>query len=98
MGAPSRRVPASRAAGSPHCRSGRHRGQGYGSEAQRQLAEYLFSTRLIERLEAATEVENVAEQHALETAGFSREGILRHTQFRAGQWRDTVLYSRLRSD
>jgi RimJ/RimL family protein N-acetyltransferase len=65
---------------------------------QRQLAEYLFSTRLIERLEAATEVENVAEQHALETAGFSREGILRHTQFRAGQWRDTVLYSRLRSD
>jgi RimJ/RimL family protein N-acetyltransferase len=77
---------------------GEHRGQGYGSEAQRQLADYLFSTQLIERIEAGTDVENVAEQRALETAGFTREGILRHAQFRAGEWRDMVLYSRLRGD
>jgi RimJ/RimL family protein N-acetyltransferase len=75
-----------------------HRGQGYGTAAQRQLAEYLFATRLIERLEATTDVDNVAEQRALERAGFTREGVLRHAQFRWGEWRDAVLYSRLRHD
>src|SRR5579862_8196938 len=67
------------------------RGRGYGAAAQRALAEYLFATTRMERIEAETDVENIAEQRALERAGFSREGMLRHAQFRAGQWRDTVL-------
>jgi RimJ/RimL family protein N-acetyltransferase len=75
-----------------------HRGRGHGSRAQRLLGDYLFATRLIERVEAATDVENVAEQRALEKAGFSREGVLRHAQYRYGQWRDIVLFSRLRAD
>ena len=75
-----------------------HRGHGYGSAAQRALAEYLFATTLTERLEAETDVENIAEQRALERAGFTREGVLRHTQFRAGRWRDNVLYSVLRAE
>jgi RimJ/RimL family protein N-acetyltransferase len=74
------------------------RGRGYGTEAQRRLAEYLFETTLVERLEAGTDVDNVAEQRALEKAGFSREGVMRHAQFRAGSWHDIVLYSRLRGD
>lgn len=75
-----------------------HRGRGYGSTAQRLLADYLFSTRTVERVEASTDIENLPEQRALEKAGFTREGVLRHAQFRAGEWRDVVLYSRLRSD
>jgi RimJ/RimL family protein N-acetyltransferase len=75
-----------------------HRGHGYGSAAQRALADYLFATTLTERIEAETDVENVAEQRALERAGFTREGILRHTQFRAGRWRDNVIYSVLRAE
>jgi RimJ/RimL family protein N-acetyltransferase len=75
-----------------------HRGRGYGTEAQRLIAEYLFSSTLIERLEASTDVENVAEQRALTKAGFRREGVLRHAQFRAGAWHDVVLFSRLRGD
>jgi RimJ/RimL family protein N-acetyltransferase len=75
-----------------------HRGRGYGSRVQRQLADYLFSTRLVERVEATTDVDNVAERRALERAGFTQEGLLRHAQFRAGQWRDVILYSRLRQD
>lgn len=75
-----------------------HRGHGYGPAAQRLLADHLFSTRPIERVEAATDVENVAEQRALQKAGFSREGVMRHAQFRSGQWHDVVLYSRLRAD
>jgi RimJ/RimL family protein N-acetyltransferase len=75
-----------------------HRGQGYGPAAQRALAEYLFATTLTERIEAETDVENIAEQRALERAGFTREGVLRHSQFRAGRWRDNVIYSVLRSE
>ena len=75
-----------------------HRGQGYGSAAQAALAGYLFENTLIERLEAGTDVENFAEQRALQSAGFHDEGILRHAQFRAGSWRDVVQYSRLRGD
>jgi RimJ/RimL family protein N-acetyltransferase len=75
-----------------------HRGRGYGSAAQRALAEYLFATTLTERIEAETDVDNVAEQRALERAGFTREGVLRHTQFHAGRWRDNVIYSVLRAE
>lgn len=75
-----------------------HRGKGYGSEAQRLLAEYLFAFTRIERLEASTDVTNVAEQKALVNAGFTREGVLRHSQWRAGAFHDTVLFSRLRGD
>ncbi|MBO0729354.1 MAG: GNAT family N-acetyltransferase [Acidimicrobiaceae bacterium] len=75
-----------------------YRGRGLGSTAQRLLAEYLFSTTLVERVEATTDIENVIEQRALEKAGFSREGVLRHAQFRNGEWRDVAIYSRLRAD
>jgi RimJ/RimL family protein N-acetyltransferase len=43
-------------------------------------------------------VDNQAEQRALEQAGFTREGVLRHAQFRDGGFHDMVLYSRLRDD
>ena len=75
-----------------------HRGHGYGTIAQRLIADHLFSTTTIERLEASTDIDNIAEQHALANAGFTREGRLRHAWFRAGAWRDTILYSRLRND
>lgn len=75
-----------------------HRGRGLGTAAQNALAEYLFATTLNQRLEASTDVENIAEQRALEKAGFQREGVLRHAQFRDGSWHDLVMFSRLRSD
>lgn len=74
------------------------RGHGYGTAAQRLLAGYLFAHTVAHRIEAATEVGNVAEQRALEKAGFTREGISRGTGWRAGAWRDGVTYSLLRTD
>ncbi|MFC3572175.1 GNAT family protein [Streptomyces yaanensis] len=74
------------------------RGKGVGTEAQRQLVGYLFAHTVAERVEADTEAENIAEQRALEKAGFTREGVRRSVVFRDGQWRDGVLYSILRSD
>ena len=75
-----------------------HRGKGYGGLAQRALADHLFATTLVNRVEAGTDVDNVAEQRALAKAGFRRDGVLRGAQYRAGRWRDVLLYSRLRSD
>ena len=74
------------------------RNQGYGSEAQRLLAEYLLQTFPIARVEAETDITNLAEQRALEKAGFVREGVLRKAQWRAGDWHDLVVYSRIRGD
>jgi RimJ/RimL family protein N-acetyltransferase len=75
-----------------------HRGKGHGVEAQRQLAAYLFEHFYLERVEASTDIDNAGEQRALEKAGFTREGVLRHAWFRAGAWRDIVMYSKLRGD
>jgi RimJ/RimL family protein N-acetyltransferase len=74
------------------------RGHGFGSEAQRLLADYLFATTDVNRVEASTDVENVAEQRALEKAGFQREGIQRAAQFRGAAYHDLVTYSRIRND
>jgi RimJ/RimL family protein N-acetyltransferase len=74
------------------------RGRGYGSEAQRLLVRYLFAHTQVNRIAATTEITNVAEQRALEKAGFTREGILRGTTFRQGLWHDQVIYSVLREE
>jgi RimJ/RimL family protein N-acetyltransferase len=72
------------------------RGHGYGGETQRLLADHLIATTSINRIEAATDVDNTAEQRALEKAGFSREGVLRGAQYRAGAWHDLVIYALVR--
>jgi RimJ/RimL family protein N-acetyltransferase len=74
------------------------RGKGYGTETQRLMAELLLDLFDIERVEASTDVENVAEQRSLEKAGFTREGVVRRAQFRAGTYHDLVTYSLVRSD
>ncbi len=75
-----------------------HRGQGYGTTAHHLLVDYLFETTTVYRIQATTEVDNDAEQRALEKAGFTREGVLRGGSFVRGQWRDYALYGRLRTD
>ncbi|MER6953047.1 MULTISPECIES: GNAT family protein [unclassified Streptomyces] len=73
-------------------------GRGVGTQAQRLLARYLFAHTPAARIEAHTDVENIAEQRALEKAGFTREGVLRSVIFRDGRWRDSLSYSVLRDD
>jgi RimJ/RimL family protein N-acetyltransferase len=74
------------------------RGQGHGTEAQLQVAAWLFEHTTLDRVEASTDVENRAEQRSLKKAGFVREGIQRGAQFRGGGRHDLVTYSRLRND
>jgi aminoglycoside 6'-N-acetyltransferase len=74
------------------------RGQGYGAAAQRCLATYLFEQTPAQRVEATTDIDNIAEQRALEKAGFTREGVLRQAQWRGGRWHDMVGYSVVRGE
>jgi RimJ/RimL family protein N-acetyltransferase len=74
------------------------RGRGIGWRAQALLTAYLFEHKPVQRIQAGTQAENVAEQKALVKAGFRLEGVIRAAEFRAGQWRDCLLYSRLRHD
>lgn len=71
------------------------RGRGIGTAAQRLLSDRLLET--YHRVEASTDVENIAEQRSLEKAGFTREGVLIGAQFREGSYHDMVSYSRVRS-
>ncbi len=74
------------------------RGHGFGGEAQSLLADWLFATTPVNRVEAMTDVDNTQEQRSLEKAGFVREGVLRGAQYRAGGWHDIVVYARLRPE
>jgi RimJ/RimL family protein N-acetyltransferase len=74
------------------------RGQGHGTLAHLLLARYLFAHTPVHRLFASTDVLNIAEQRALEKAGFSREGVARGAAWRDAAWRDAVMYSLLRTD
>lgn len=74
------------------------RGRGAGTEAQRQLVDLFFRHTTANRVEAHTDVENLAEQRALEKAGFTREGTTRGAQWRDGAYRDGYLYSILRAE
>lgn len=74
------------------------RGRGIGGTAARLLAEHLFATTEVFRVELSTDVTNVAAQQAAQRAGFHREGVIRGAQLRDGQRRDLVGYSLLRSD
>jgi RimJ/RimL family protein N-acetyltransferase len=74
------------------------RGRGHGTQAHRLLARYLFAHTTAHRIQASTEVDNIAEQKALDRAGFTREGVTRAAGWRDGAWRDGVTYGLLRTD
>ncbi|MGX6601946.1 GNAT family N-acetyltransferase [Micromonosporaceae bacterium Da 78-11] len=74
------------------------RGRGIGWRAQATLVDYLFQHTPAQRIQAGTQPENIAEQKSLVKAGFQLEGRVRAAEFRAGQWRDGLMYSRLRDD
>ena len=68
------------------------RGCGIGAVAQSLLASALHRGG-VHRVQASTDVANIAEQRSLEHAGFEREGVARGSQVRADGRHDLVLYS-----
>jgi len=74
------------------------RGKGYCTEAVRIMVDYLFMSRNIVRIQAATNLENKASQRVLEKARFQKEGIVRKGLFLWGKRADLCLYGILREE
>jgi RimJ/RimL family protein N-acetyltransferase len=74
------------------------RKKGYCSEAVRIMVDYLFLSRELVRIQATTDVNNLASQRVLEKAGFKKEGTIRRSAFIRGKWRDGCLFSILREE
>jgi RimJ/RimL family protein N-acetyltransferase len=74
------------------------RSAGYGTECLRHLVGYLFDHTLAWRLQAVTDVDNVAVRRMFSRVGLHQEGCLRGTQWREGGWHDQLIYSILRPD
>ncbi len=54
-----------------------HQGKGYATEATRAIIHWAFQQPTIYRVNASTDIENVASQKVLEKAGMVCEGLLR---------------------
>jgi RimJ/RimL family protein N-acetyltransferase len=72
------------------------RGKGYCTEATQLMVDYLFLSKDVSRIQAATSIENKGSQRVLEKAGFTLEGTIRkHVR---GARRDAYLYRILREE
>jgi RimJ/RimL family protein N-acetyltransferase len=74
------------------------RGKGYCTEATKIMVDYLFLLKETMRVQAMTDVGNIASERVLEKAGFKREGTIRKAVFLRGEWVDLYLYSILREE
>ena len=72
------------------------RGQRVGSRAFALLRDYLLENFPLVRLEADTDVDNIAAQKMLERCGFRAEGVLHKYRFHHGSYHDSYLYSYVR--
>ncbi len=73
-------------------------GQGFASEAARELVRYGFEVLGLNRIQAHHMVRNPASGHVLENCGMQREGVVRQYLKKWGEYEDIVMYSILASD
>jgi RimJ/RimL family protein N-acetyltransferase len=75
-----------------------HWGRGYATEATRALVGFGFEQLALHRIWATCDVRNAASARVLEKIGMEREGLLRHSVRRKGEWQDSYLYAILEPD
>jgi ribosomal-protein-alanine N-acetyltransferase len=73
-------------------------GNGYAREATEAVIAQAFGPLGLRRLWARFHAGNEASRRLLEKLGFAYEGTLRRHVRRDGEWRDCILYGRLKSD
>ncbi len=78
--------------------SSKERRKGFASESTRLIVDYLFLSKNIERIEAYTDLRNIASHRVLEKCGFKREGTMRKARYVAGAFRDYYIWSILREE
>jgi ribosomal-protein-alanine N-acetyltransferase len=69
--------------------------RGFGTEAASALIDYAFSIANAHRLYALVDTENVGSIALSEKLGFVLEGQQRNDTLIRGEWRDTLIFSRL---
>ena len=74
------------------------RGRGLGTDAQRQLIDYLFETNDAHRIQSDTAADNPAEQASLRKTGMTVEGTVRDAEYRNQTYHDHTLFSILRPE
>jgi RimJ/RimL family protein N-acetyltransferase len=62
------------------------------------MVDYLFLSRELMRVQATIDVNNIVSQRVLEKVGFTKEGIIRKSNFSRGKWCDDCLYSILKEE
>lgn len=73
-------------------------GQGYATEAVREVVRFGFRDIDLKRIEAGVLPENTASIRVLEKCGFSRVGTTRQSLQVMGVWRDHDLYETINPD
>ncbi|CAN5714135.1 GNAT family N-acetyltransferase [soil metagenome] len=68
-------------------------GRGIATEVARAMVTHAFTALAFERLEAPVFEWNPASMRVLEKVGFVREGVLRRSAFKDGQFIDRVMYA-----
>lgn len=73
-------------------------GKGYASEALKELLEFGFYERGLRRVQALVLEENIASIKMFTKCGYVREGLLRESVFKDGEFKNQVLMSILAKD
>ncbi|KEO81248.1 GNAT family N-acetyltransferase [Tumebacillus flagellatus] len=72
--------------------------QGVMTEALGALIQYGFEQMDLYRVQAKIEVPNIGSHRVVEKVGLKREGVLRGAAYTFGEFRDLVIYGKLRTD
>jgi aminoglycoside 6'-N-acetyltransferase len=76
----------------------RFHGRGYATEAVAALIGFAFDSYAVHRIEARVDPRNVTSLRLCERLSLRREGVLRKDYWCKGEWTDTVVHGRLRTD
>ena len=74
------------------------RGKGYGKCAMYQMMKHAFFNLNINRISLKVLTDNIPALRLYEKCGFQREGVLRQTLYKDGEWHDQIIMSILRSE
>ena len=73
-------------------------GQGYATEAAREIVRFGFEELKLHRVWASCVAENVGSWRVMEKVGMRREGHLRENEFYKDRWWDTLMYGILEDE
>ncbi|MBU5437361.1 GNAT family N-acetyltransferase [Tissierella sp. MSJ-40] len=81
-----------------YCYNKEYWGNGYASEAAKEIIEFGFTGLDLHRIFATCDPNNIGSAKVLEKIGMKREGHLRENKWQKGKWRDSFVYSILKHE